>query len=272
MIDLEIARRLVSTLASRFIAFVPTLIATLLILAAGWLLSRLAQGLVRRFLERLELDERVAEGDLDRTLSRIGFERSPSQLMARLVFWLFFLCFIVLALENLGLDFSQLPVRSFIGYLPAVLGAILILIAGTLLAAFLGRATDAALAGMGIDQHRRLGGLVRVLLLAITLVVVVEQLGFDVSLLSQTFANLLTIIAAGLVLTFAWGGKEVARNVLAGYYVREQFAAGDRLVLEGREATVEEVGPLSTRLRTERGALIVPNRSLVESAVETVEG
>lgn len=267
MMDWSFLENAWTTLVNRSITYFPTVLATLVLLTVGLLVSWLLAAGVRRFLRRTKLDDWVANSDLAATLERAAIRRTPSQLIARIVFWLFFLCFAVVGMENLGLELSQLPVRSFISYLPVVLGALLILVAGLLVAAFLGRATDATLAGMGVEHHRRLGMVVRSVLIALTAVVVVDQLGFDVTMLTQTFSNLLVIVAAGLVFAFAWGGREVARNVLAGHYIREQFRTGDRVAVDGHEGTLAEVGSLSTRLTTGDGEVIVPNSRLIEQTV-----
>ncbi len=190
-------------------------------------------------------------------------------IIGQLVFWLGLLCFLVLALENLGLDLSDLPVRTFVGYVPRLIGAVILLIVGLLMAALLGRATDAGLAGMGVTPHQRLGAIVRWVLIALTVIATVDHLGFDVALVTDTFSNLLTIVAAGLALAFAWGGREVARNVLAAYYVKENFRLGDTVVVDGHEGRLEEIGSLNSRLVTPRGSVSVPNSRLVEQTVET---
>jgi small-conductance mechanosensitive channel len=144
-----------------------------------------------------------------------------------------------------------------------------LLIVGLLLAALLGKATDAGLASMGVTPHERLGAIVRWLLIALAVIATVDHLGFDVALVTDTFSNLLTIVVAGLVLAFAWGGREVARNVLAAYYVKENFRLGATVVVDGHEGRLEEIGSLNSRLVTPQGTVSVPNSRLVEQTVET---
>ncbi|MDH3524416.1 MAG: mechanosensitive ion channel family protein [Acidobacteriota bacterium] len=267
MMDWDFFGKAWATLANRLVSYFPTLLATVVLLLVGWLVSWLLATIVRRSLRGMKLDDWVANSDLAATLERAAIKRPPSQLVARVVFWLLFVCFAVIGLENLGLKLSELPIRSFIAYLPVVLGALLILAAGLLVAAFLGRATDAGLAAMGVEYHRRLGRVVRSVLTAVTAVVVVEQLGFDVTMLTRTFSNLLVIVVAGVVFAFAWGGREVARNVLAGRYVREQFRTGDRITVDGHEGALAHTGSLNTRLTTEDGEVVVPNSRLTEQTV-----
>lgn len=245
---------------------VPSLLAALLLLIVGWVVSLFLSTVAQRLLKRLGLDRWLDESGFS-TFQDGRVAPSPTRVISKLVFWLFFLSFGVVALQRLGLDLSVLPIRAFVTYLPVVLGAVLLLVAGVLVASFLGRGTEAALRGMGIDNPRRMGQIVKSLVVALTVVVVVEQLGFDVTTLTRTFSNLVVVIAAGLVFAFAWGGREVARNVLAGYYIREHFEQGDRISVDGFEGELIAVGSLNSRLAAEDSEVVVPNSRLIEQTV-----
>ncbi len=269
MMQSEFFTRAWSVLESRAVTYAPTILATTVLLFVGFLISWLLGALARKVSRRIGIDQQIEDSGLSESLTKVGLSKPTSTIIGRLVFCLAFLCFLVLALENLGLDLSDLPVRAFVGYVPRLIGAVILLIVGLLLAALLGRATDAGLASMGVAPHERLGGIVRWVLIALTVIATVDHLGFDVTLVTDTFSNLITIVAAGLVLAFAWGGREVARNVLAAYYVKENFRLGDTVVVDGHEGRLEEIGSLNSRLVTPRGSVSVPNSRLVEQTVET---
>ncbi|MBC8509175.1 MAG: mechanosensitive ion channel [Chloroflexi bacterium] len=194
--------------------------------------------------------------------------RPASELIALLIFWLVFLNFLMMALEKLGWSVAIVPLQSFIGYLPNILAAILILVIGALLAQMLSQAVQAAVAGMGVDFHEGIGKTVQGLLLVFTVVLAVEQLGLDITLLTNTLTNLITILVAGLALAFALGGHQIARNVLAGYYAREQFVLGEELTIDGERGTLEAIGTLSAEINTPEGCVVIPNTRLTEGQVK----
>jgi hypothetical protein len=118
-----------------------------------------------------------------------------------------------------------------------LLAAILILVIGAWLAQVLGKVAQAAVASMGVEFHEGIGQVMQGLLLVDTAVLAVEQLGLNLTFLTDALTNLLTIVAAGLALAFGLGDRDVTRNVLAGYYARDQFAPGDGLVVDGEVGT-----------------------------------
>lgn len=268
MNDWNLLERIWTALVTRLSAWIPGLLATVVLLIFGYLISRLISSLTGRFLRRVGLDSWLEESEFSLAGRAAGRPApSPTRVISRLIFWLVFLSFVVIAMQKLGLELSDLPVRAFIAYLPVVLGAVLLLVAGVLVASFLGRGTEAALSGMGVEHSSAVGRIVKGLVIALTAIVVVEQLGFDVTTLTQTFSHLVVVVAGGLVFAFAWGGREVARNVLAGHYIREQFEQGDRITVDGLEGELIRIGSLNSRLRAEDGEVVVPNSRLIEQTV-----
>jgi small-conductance mechanosensitive channel len=256
-----------ATFLTRAASFLPTLVATGLLLILGWLISRLIAAVVAQFLKRIRLDSWLDRSDAARALELGETAPSPTRVISRLVFWLFFVSFVVIAMEKLGLELSALPVEEFVAYLPVALGAVVLLMAGVLVASFLARGAESALREMGVEHPGRIGRVIKGLIIGLTAIIVVEQLGFDVTALTQTFSHLVVVVVAGLVLAFAWGGREVARNVLAGYYIREQFEQGDRIQVDGYEGDLMEIGSLSSRLANDEGEVVVPNSRLIEQTV-----
>jgi small-conductance mechanosensitive channel len=136
-----------------------------------------------------------------------------------------------------------------------------------MLAQIIGRGAQAAMASMGVDFHAQIGQAVRIVLLIATVIIAVQQLGIDLSLFSTALINLVTIAAAGMVLAFALGGQTVVRNILAGYYAKELFTPGDRMVIDGQSGVLEAIGTINTEISMGPDRLILPNTQLIEKSV-----
>lgn len=253
------------------ISYIPTILVALAILIVGWLIARFLGGITRRLAHRIGVDTAAEHSGLVDGLAQAQITRSVSNLIGMVVFWLVFLSFFPIALERLGLSMVIDPLQALVGYLPRVLAAILIVIVGFLFAQILGRAAQAAAVSMGVDFHQMIGRVVRGIVLVFTGVLAVEQLGIDITLLTGTFTNMLTISIAGLALAFGLGGREVVRNVLAGYYAREMFSLGDRLLIEGDEGTLEGIGTLNAEISLAETRLVIPNTQLTESKIKIIK-
>lgn len=271
MIDRAVLDDAVARLVERAVVFLPSLLVALGLAVAGWIVARLVASLARRAGRRLGLDGVLDRAGIRERLEEAKLPTSVVDVFAILAFWLVFLLFLALAVQRLGVDLSIVPVDRLFSYLPNVFGALLLLVVGALVAQIAGRATQVASAGLGIDFHRGLGRATKGLLLIFTVVLAIDQLGFDVALLTGTLVNVLTILAAGAVLTFALGGKGVAQNVLSGYYVREHLETGQRIAVDGAEGILEAIGTLNSEIATAKGRVLIPNSKLVETTVRVLD-
>ena len=253
---------------ARMVGFAPDFLAGLLILVVGWLLSKLIGLIIGRVAGRLGLTNMLDRAGVLNGMRQAGIHKDPADMLSQFIFWLIFLNFLLAALERIGLSVATEPLKRLIGFLPTLLAALITLVAGALAVQFVARMVQATMAGMGIEFHETLGNAVRVLLLGVVFIIVLEQIGLDVTLLNEIFVILLGLSFAGIALAFGLGGRDVARNVLAGFYARDTFQLGDRILVEEAEGTIEGIGTLNTEIQINDGdRLIIPNRQLTETAV-----
>ncbi|MGB0387683.1 MAG: mechanosensitive ion channel family protein [Ardenticatenaceae bacterium] len=246
------------------ITYLPTLLTGLGIFVIGWLVAWVARELTRRIARRLGIDGVVERTGLAESLQQAQITREASDIIAQLFFWFIFLSFALIALETTGIETAVLLLQKLVVYLPRILAAIFVLIVGAWLSQLLGRLVQAATDRLGVEFNRQLGQILRGLLLVMTVILAIEQLGFDVGFLTNTFTYLLAITFAGLALTFGLGSRDVSRNILAGYYARDFFTLGDRIEIEGQEGVLDTMGTLNSALQTERGRYVIPNSWLIE--------
>jgi Mechanosensitive ion channel, conserved TM helix/Mechanosensitive ion channel, beta-domain len=268
MIDFEVIQNAFSNMVASAIDYIPRLATAIIILLAGWLLAKFISTIVQRLGEKLRLEDLLERTGIKAGLEKAQINSSGTKLLGMLLYWIIFLNFILIALGSLGLNAAVEPLRNLIAYLPRLLAALATLTAGVLLAQFLGKAAQAAMGGMGVEFHQEVGQGVNVLLIIMIVIVVLEQLGINASIMTNIFTNVITIIVAGLALAFGLGGRDVARGVLAGYYAREQFEMGDLLIIDGEEGVLEAIGTLNTEIRVGNERLVIPNTRLTDTAVK----
>ena len=111
---------------SNVIAFVPKLAAALLIILAGYLIAKVVASVLDKVLERVGFDRAVERGGLKQALAKSSYD--PSDIIAKLAFWLIFLVSLQLAFGVFGPNPISDLLQGLIAYLPNVLVAILILV------------------------------------------------------------------------------------------------------------------------------------------------
>ena len=117
---------------SNVITFVPKLAAALLIILAGYLIAKVVASVLNKVLERVGFDRAVERGGLKQALARSKYD--PSDIIAKLAFWLIFLVSLQIAFGVFGPNPISDLLQGLIAYLPNVLVAIVIIVVAAAIA------------------------------------------------------------------------------------------------------------------------------------------
>lgn len=135
-------------------AFVPNLIAALLILIVGWLIAAGVSALVRAGLRRTDLDNRLA-----RSVAGSGSEASfkTEEWISRGVFWLIMLFVIIAFLQALNLTVVSGPLNNLLdgllGFIPNLIGALILIAVAWLVATVLRLLVTRGLQAVNFDER-----------------------------------------------------------------------------------------------------------------------
>src|SRR3954471_9000493 len=89
--------RLQSSFSQVFGDIVPALLGALVILFAGYLLAKVLEKLIERFLRRIRLKRMLEKGGVMEAVERSGSHMNPIRVLANLVFWLVMFAVILVA-------------------------------------------------------------------------------------------------------------------------------------------------------------------------------
>ena len=196
-------------------SFVPTLIAAILLLLIGWLISRLVRGAVRRVLEISQFKILVQNSGVEDLLRHGGMNVTLTGIIAELSFWFVMLVVIVTVSNSFNLQVVADLFNRIVLYLPNVLVAILVLIFGALLGRFINRLLFAWLNNLGIENALIISTGTQYGLYVLTLFLALQQLNIGTQLLTAAFVILFGSICLALALAFGLGGREWAAGVIA---------------------------------------------------------
>jgi hypothetical protein len=201
-----------------FFAWLPRLAGALLVLILGYLVAKFVGKLVARVLQRAGLDRTLHSGQGGNFVQKVT--QSPSHLIGRLVFWAILLGAISLAAAVLGIAALTGFVAAIWAYIPNVIAALAIfLVAGAISAAVAGLVSRT----MGDTPLGKIvATAVPVLVMAIAVFMILEQLKIATQIVTITYAALWFAIALGSALAFGLGGRDVAARMLEGAYQKGQ--------------------------------------------------
>ncbi len=231
---------------------IPNLLAALIILFAGYLLAKLIQRGVARILLRVHLNEALARGGVTSAVERSGAHVNPARILANLVFWCVMFAVLLVAANALGLKSLADVFAELVGYIPSVIAAVVIVIAGILLGGFVEGLIRAS-AGT-IHGGPTLARVARVSVVVIAVFMALQELGVATEIVTTAFAILFGAVALALALSFGLGNRDLAGEVTRDWYERyraERAAIDREQALEEAEDEAELARPVGFR-RTPR--------------------
>jgi hypothetical protein len=199
--------------ATAFVLFVPRLVAATIIFAGGLLISLIVRRAVQRLLVSVRFDRlslRTGASEMLRTSDM----PSAEVLIAEIVFWIVWIGFIVSAVDTLEFAPFQGLVHEFFRFVPRFLVALLVLTLGFLVGNFIWRATLLASVNAGLPGARLLSGGLRILVIAVAVVMALEQLGLATAVVLTAFAITFGAVMLGLAIAFGLGGRDAAKEVI----------------------------------------------------------
>jgi hypothetical protein len=209
-----VLRRTLDELWARAGAFVPNVVAMLLILAAGTVIAGAVYFGLRLALPVLGFDAFASRTGLRTLLQRGGLLRAPSRVVALVVAWTVLAGFVILAIGVLDLQIAvDLLSRAFL-FLPQVLIALALLLLGLLVGAFLRRSVLIAAVNAGMPSARFLAASVQTAVIALAVAMALSQLGVAQQIIVVAFTIVFGGIVLALALAVGLGGQEMARDAL----------------------------------------------------------
>lgn len=204
------------------IGFIPNLIGFLVLLLVGYIVAKVVAGVVRKLLQKIGLDKQLHESEANKYVDRVLPGASPSNGIARVVFWLIFVFFLFAAIGALKIPAVTTFMNQVLAYLPNVIAAILIFVVAALIA---GAVAAGVTKLMGDTPTGKIvASIVPALVMVIAMFMILNQLKIAEEIVSIAFAATMGALALGLALAFGLGGRDVARRLLEDAYANGQRA------------------------------------------------
>jgi hypothetical protein len=212
------------------IAFIPNLVGCLIILFVGYLIARVVKAAATKLLETVGLDRALSGSQAGTYVERVSPGARPSRLVGVVAFWFIFIYAIAAAVGALKIPALTNFMANVQDYLPNVIAAVLILVAGVALAGAAGGLVDRL---MGDTPRGRMARAVSpTLILAIVVFMVLNQLKIAPAIVTTTYVALVGMLAVAGALAFGLGGRELAADMMRDAYdsSRDNGRRGRRVV------------------------------------------
>jgi hypothetical protein len=188
---------------------VALIVALLISFALAWILAIV----VRRLLTSMHFDER---------LNRWGFAsvgewspmNSPTRLVSRTVACIVILAGFLIGIAAVDAESTSLLVLSVFAYIPNIIGALLVLFVGSIIASFLARSVLIGAVNLNLQYARLLSMGVKWLVFVLAVAMALEHLKIAPGIVDLAFGILFGGIVLTLVLAVGLNSKELVTKSL----------------------------------------------------------
>jgi len=188
---------------------VALIVAVLVSVVLAWILAII----VRRLLASIHFDERLNRWGFA-TLREWSPMNSPTRLVSRTTAILVILTGLLIGIAAFDAESTSLLVRSVFAYIPNIVGAILVLLIGSLIARFLARSVLIGAVNLNLQYARLLSLGVKWLVVVLTVAMALDHLKIAPGIVELAFSILFGGIVLTLVLAVGLNSKELVTKSL----------------------------------------------------------
>jgi Conserved TM helix len=200
--------RVISRIATLLPGILALIVAVLLFAAIAWVLA----WLVRSLLTAMKVDERLVRGS--DAIAEWSPTYTPTTLITRVVFWCVVLVGCLVGLEAFGASSDNMLTARLLGYIPNIVGAVVLLILGNIIARFLSRSVLIGAVNMNLSYARLLSLGVKWLVLVLTAAMVLDHLSIGGAVVDLAFGILFGGIVLSLALAVGLGSRDLVSRSL----------------------------------------------------------
>lgn len=213
----------VTFLGRQILTIVPNLLATTILFLAGFTLAWAAGQTFERFLRAVGVDRACNRLGLSASLLRGGIKSDPSHIIGQTVYWLTLLFASMASLEALHLEPVQQLTHATLAYIPHLIVAAVIGIAGYLISNFVAQAVLIAAVNAGLPPARLIATGARWTVQLLSIAMALEQLGIAEHIVAVGFGITWGGVVLAAALAVGLGSKDLARS-----FLERRFAAPAR--------------------------------------------
>ncbi|MEI6511218.1 MAG: hypothetical protein WCO25_04215 [Candidatus Uhrbacteria bacterium] len=196
------------------LSYLPNVLGAVVVFLIGIIIAAVLQTVVEKLVKLLRVDELVGKLEVKTSLEKVGIQLHVGKLLGWIVKWFFIIVALIAATDILGWDQVTVYLRQVVEYIPNVIIAVIILLAGILLANFTRNVVKTAVEAAELASADFLSGMAKWAILLFSFMAALVQLQIAQGLINTLFTGLIAMLALGGGLAFGLGGKEHAARVL----------------------------------------------------------
>ena len=206
----DVIRFTLQNLWTGFVMFLPNFLGALVIFLVGLVIAAGLSKIVEKLVDALKLDRLLEQFGLGKILERADLRLDSGRFIGVLVQWFFIVVTLLAVSDILKLEAFSDFLSQVLLYVPNIIIAVLIMLAGVVMAAFLAKLVRASVLAARLHSAHFLGALTKWSVLVFAFLAALSQLGIAGALVNTLIMGFVAMLALAGGLAFGLGGRDVA--------------------------------------------------------------
>ncbi|MEL6698191.1 MAG: mechanosensitive ion channel domain-containing protein [Bacteroidota bacterium] len=246
----------------------PRILLGLLFLLIGRIFAKVVSRVISRALSTIKFDVLMDRLEIGDYLRKVNISQKPSGIVGRIAYWSLMMIILVLVADQWGLSALSSKINALVAYIPNILVALFILVMGLYLANGIRNFLLSTLSAYGLTSGKVISNLLFYLLMIFVSLTSLEQLQFNIDLLTSNVMILLGGVALAFAIGYGLAAKEIFPNIISSYYSKSMYTIGQKIRVGEAEGEIIEITSLSVVIKTEEGKRIIPSKKLITEEVD----
>lgn len=264
---LEEVNQLFSNLVTSTIHLIPNLLFASGIFVVGFLFSKIFQRLIKRFILYLHT---VINNKLGASALSVNLQGAAT-FISKTFFWGIIIFTLMLATQILGMTILSKWLDGLILYLPNILASVIIIFVGFIVGELISNIVASAATKTSITNGTYLGRFIKYIILFISIIIAIDQIGFDILFLTNLVTLILAVLLFGAALAFGLGAQTSVSNILGSYYVHKNYQVGNTVQLGEIVGIIVKIRSTNVVLETTSGLVSIPSKDFNEEKTTLVK-
>ncbi|MDI6825630.1 MAG: hypothetical protein QMD36_00315 [Candidatus Aenigmarchaeota archaeon] len=181
--------------------FLPKLIGAIILLVFGWVIGWFVGKITKEIIRRAKIDEYIFKGK--KPVFRLG------EIFPLIFSWTIYLLFIWSAVKELGVEALSMAMETIVmGFLPGLIKAVIIVIAGYALAEYVRRQLESS----NLMYSHLVGRFLFFLMIYLSVALALPLVGIDPFVVNMLLLLIVASVGIGLAIAIGLGLKDVVRD------------------------------------------------------------
>ena len=199
----------VQEILMKSLSFFGKFLAASVIFVVGWLVAKFIRFAIERILRAIRLDSLAEQFKVADFLAKGGIKLALSEIVGLVFYWVIMLGVVASALKIVELTGVSELLADILAKVPVVILALIILVGGIFISAFVASIVRTATANMGIANANLLSKIAQVVIVIFTILIALEKLDTG-EILTDTTKIILGMVGLAAALAFGLGCRDIA--------------------------------------------------------------